>query len=339
VRALLLAIAAAVIAIVAADLGLGWYGNRHFLPEQRMHSALDSGDGCVLILGDSRMASAVDGVALHDALRRNGLDLCIADLSIGATDVSGAFLTARKYLETGRSPVLTVVGKVEDSLLDPDSAGPATMVGNNAIHLVWSKAGDVWAEIPGFPLSNLNAFDDGLRFLLARGTALGRYQSLLSVRIQQMQDRLTGMAARPSNRFGMTADMAALESTFRARANARLAEAVAAPGARSQWFDRLLTMLEAGGSRVLVVELPMPSKYRRDVRETPIAAAYRGSFAATLSARGHAYTDFGSAPWAADNAFADALHLNAAGAAHLSSDLGKALPIVLAPVSSHPDAR
>src|SRR5436190_22382431 len=100
-RRLLFSVATAAVGLVAADRLLGWYGQRHFLPEQQMQAALSGGDGCILILGDSRMAAGLNQPVLHQALSQRGADRCIADLAIGATDVSGAFVAARHYLAAG----------------------------------------------------------------------------------------------------------------------------------------------------------------------------------------------------------------------------------------------
>ena len=327
-RRLLVSIATAVAALVALNLMLGWYGPRHFVPEQLMQAALSVGDDCILILGDSRMKAGVDQAVLHQALLQRRADRCVADLSIGATDVSGAFLTARRYLALGRKPALAVVGKVEDSLLDPDpdTTGPRMMVGNNAIHLTWTTPRDVFAEIDGFPFASVAAFDDGLRFLIARATALGRYQSPVTLRAQRLQNALTGADRGPENRFGKFSDMAALERDLRERAEARLAAATDKTGGRSSWFDHLVDMLRAHGTRVVVVELPMPSAYRRRISESAPAIEYRRSFAASLPARGAVYVQLDRAPWVDDALFSDPLHLNAAGAARVSRDLGDQLP-------------
>jgi hypothetical protein len=291
-----------------------------------MQTALSRGDGCILILGDSRMAAGLDQPALHQALSQRGADHCIADLAIGAVDVSGAFLAARRYLALGRKPVLAVVGKVEDSLIDPDVSGPSMMVGNNALHLVWTTPGDVFAEVEGFPFASVAAFDDGMRFLIARGTALGRYQSLVSLRVQRLQDALTGANRGSENRFGQFRDMAALERNLRERAEARLAVARDRPADRSSWFDRLVDMLRSTGTRIVVVELPMPSSYRRSISDGAPAVDYRRTFAAGLIARGASYVDLARETWVDDGMFADALHLNATGAARLSRDIGDRLP-------------
>jgi hypothetical protein len=326
-RKLIVPVVTAVAALVAGDRLLAWYGHRHFVPEQQLQTALAAGDGCLLILGDSRMAAGLDEATLHDALSRQGADRCIANLAIGATDVSGAFLAARRYLSGGRNPAVAVLGKVDDSLLDPDPdrTGPRMMVGNNALHLVWTTPGDVFAEVNGFPFASVAAFDDGFRFLIARATGLGRYQSLVSVRVQHMQDRLTGADRGSQNRFGQFADMAALERDLRERAAGRLTAATKDPGDRTAWFDRLVDVLRSRGARIVVVELPMPAAYRRRISESAAAVEYRRSFTASLAARGAAYVDLGRASWVDDALFADALHLNAAGAARFSRDLGDEL--------------
>lgn len=331
-RKLIVAAVTAAIALLAADRLLDWYGRRHFLPEQQLQAALSRGDGCLLVLGDSRMAAGLDQAALHQALSQRGADRCIADLAIGATDVSGAFLAARRYVSAGRKPALVLISKVEDSLIDPEVTGPRMMVGNNALHLMWSRPGDVFAEIDGFPFASVAAFDDGLRFLIARGTALGRYQSLVSLRVQRLQDGLTGRDRGAENRFGQLSDMAALERDLRERANARLTAAAAGSGRRSSWFDRLVELLQSQGARVVVVELPMPSAYRQRISDSAAAADYRRAFTAGVSARGVAFVDLSRAPWVEDGLFADALHLNAAGAAYLSLAVGASLP----PAASDP---
>jgi hypothetical protein len=330
-RNLIASVVTGVVALVAGDRVLGWYGQRHFLPERQMQTAVAAGDGCIMFLGDSRIEAALNHAVVHQALSQRGADRCIADLGMGAMDVSGEFLAARRYLASGRNPILAVVGKVEDSLMDPDATGPAKMVGNNAIHLVWTNSRDVFAEVDGFPFASVAAFDDGLRFLIARGTAFGRYQSLVSLRVQRLQDGLTGTDRGLENRFGQLSDMAALERDLREHADARLAAATDKPGVRSSWFDRLVDMLHSRGTRVAVVEIPMPSAYRQSISASVQAGAYRRWFTDHLRTRGVVYIDLALAPWVDDDSsmFVDPLHLSPAGAAHFSRDLGDRLPTVV----------
>ena len=297
-----------------------------------MRTALSQGDECLLFLGDSRMAAAFDGTALHAKLTEYGVDRCVVNLAIGATDVSGMVMTARRYLSAGRRPLVAVVGKVADSIIDPAPANPDSMVGNNALHLVWSNPGDVFSEVSGFPFANVRAFDDGGRFLFDRSTALGRYQSQVSIRVQRVQNALVSAGPSPQNRFGAVVDMASLEEGLRLAAVARL-ETALRPSRGSphfgSWFTRFQDDLGKVGASVVVVELPMPSNYRRQVTETSQAAAYQKWLKEALASRGDSFVDLGRPPWLADSSFADALHLNGSSAARLSADLGATLGPIL----------
>jgi hypothetical protein len=328
VRLLLVPLLIALALVAAADLLIASRAPRHFLPEQKMAAAVAAGPDCLLLLGDSRMDAAYSPAALHEALRRRASDRCVADLSIGATDISGIYLSAREYLSRGGRPQLVVIGKVADSLLDPSpTPDPQQMVGNNAIQLIWSRPSDVFVEYPGFPVASVGAFDSGFRFLIARATAIGRYQSLFWVRVQRAQDLLVGAPAQTHNRFGAVADMGQLEGDLRGKALGTMARSAALPAqlGLGRWFTRLVALLADARIPFVLVELPMPSAYRRAVSETPEALAYQRWLLGQIGAFNGTLIDLGQPPWIDDAYFADPLHLNQAGAQKLSSDLGERL--------------
>jgi hypothetical protein len=327
-RGLVISLLTASVLVLVAARGLARYAHRHYLPQQQMDRARAAGDGCLLVLGDSRMVAAFDPDALHRPLQAAGRDGCHAQLALGAIQVSGIYLTAREYLAQGRSPRIAVIGKVGDSLLGPQEAlRPEEMVGNNAIHLIWSTPVDVFAEAPGFPLASVDAFDRGFRFLVARATSLGRYQSLVSARIQTLQGALVGAGAQPRNRFGALGDMSLLEDGLRARAPARLQAAMQnLPDERyGGWFRALADLLRARHIPMLIVELPMRSLYRASVTDTGEAIAYQDSLADDLKRHGDALLDLSRAPWVNDQIFVDELHLGGAGAALVSAEIGRCL--------------
>jgi hypothetical protein len=332
VRVLLVPTLTALALLGVTDALVGHRIGRHFLPEQKMEAAVAAGPGCILLLGDSRMDAAYSSSALHNALRQRASDRCVGDLSIGGTDVRGAYLAAREYLARGGSPQLVVVGEVADSLLDPDSRlDPQQMAGNNAIHLVWSRSSDIFFEAPGFPLASIDAFDAGFRFLIARATAIGRYQSLFWVRVQGIQDRLVGGRPATLNRFGRIADMDRLEEDLRTSATARLERQMTAPSGPQlgTWFMRLVRLLRDRGVPFAIAELPMRSSYRRAVTETAEALAYRRWVGARIAPLGGTSINLAEPSWIDDSLFADALHLNERGAQKLSADLGDQLAALL----------
>lgn len=328
VRLLLLPVLTALALLGLTDGLLAHRMGRHFLPEQKMEQAVAAGPGCILLLGDSRMDAAYSPSALHDALHRKASDRCVADLSIGGTDVRGAYFAAREYLSRGGRPQLVVIGEVADSLLDPDSPlDPQEMTGNNAIHLVWSRPSDVFLQVPGFPLASVGAFDMGFRFLVGRATAIGRYQSLFWVRVQGAQDRFAGGHPSSVNRFGQIADMDHLAEEMRARAISHMERLMTAPAGPElgTWFTRLIQLFRERGLPFALVELPMRESYRHAVTETPQALAYQGWLARAISPWGGTSIDLAAPPWIDDSLFADALHLGKPGAKKLSEDLGSRL--------------
>jgi hypothetical protein len=316
------------VALLAAGAEtLGWYSSRHHLPQQQMNDARGAGDGCFLFLGDSRMVAALDANAFHRELRRIGHDRCHVQLAIGATDVGGMYLAAREYLSSGRVPLAAVIGKVGDSLLGSVPVRPEDMIGNNAIHLIWSRPGDVFDEVPGFPGDSIATFDAGLRFLAARATPLGRYQSLVSIRTQRLGAFITGNRSAPQNRFGALGDMASLEDTLRARGRVDLDRVAhgSDDDRYGRWFGRLVELLRQHGVAPVVVELPMRQAYRVAVTTTPQAAAYQGWLADQLARGGGALFDLSAAPWVKDDLFGDELHLSESGAALASMEMAKDL--------------
>lgn len=325
-RAFLISLATWLVATAALAGGLGWYARRHHLPEQRLSQALAGGDGCIVIAGDSRMDAATDVAALRAGLRAANSDRCVVELSLGAVDVGGVALTVRRYLERGPKPALFVVGKAGDSLVSGfDPVQPEEMIGNNAVHLTWSRARDVLADVPGFPLASVGAFDSGFRLLLASATSLGQYQSLISAKTQALGASLTHAGGAERNRFGALGDMAGLESGLRARAPGRLSAAMAASEARrlGPWFEEIAASLSERKIPFVVVELPMRSTYRTGVMDTPLARSYQAWFAAELPRWGGRLLDLSREAWVADDLFDDDLHLGDKGAALFSNDLGR----------------
>jgi hypothetical protein len=333
-KRLLASLAVCFVAILLFDRALGWHGTRHFLPEQKMGAALAAGDRCVMLLGDSRMVAGVDVPTLTESLRERGPERCIAGLAIGGTDIRAMYMMARTYLEAGRLPAVAVLGKVEDSLVDPDTTGHAMMEGNNSLHLVWSRPGDVFAEAPGFPFASPRAFDDGLSFLVARSSALGRYHSSASLAVQHIQARLVGRGIVPTDQsFGAKADMERLSEEWRTRAIVKLESLAAAaqPEGLHLWATALMDLLQEYGVKIVVLELPMPSGYRDVVSAQRASAEYRNWFKAALDRRGGDLIDLSRPRWLSDAGFTDALHLNVASAIRLTHDLALGLePIVKA---------
>jgi hypothetical protein len=322
-----LAVLVFLLSLIACDRLLARYALGHFIPEQRMRAALEAGPGCVVLAGDSRMVAGIELDTVKRGLEVGGRDDCVASIAIGALPIHGISVAVREYLRRGGRPRTLVLGASEDTLLPraipPDPTGFA---GNEAISLAWSEAGDVGRLYPGFPFENVLVFDDGLRFSLARLTGFGTYASLVWQKVQAVQDRVSGRP-RATNAFGAVADMDVLAEKMQATALGRLARTMSEP--EPNRLDRAYSDIERraqdAGAHFVVVELPMPDRYRDSVTESDAGRGYRAWFGERVARRAGTFIDLTQPAWRTPAVFGDFLHLNADGARHFSLDLGQAL--------------
>jgi hypothetical protein len=307
------------------DALLAHYARAHFVPNQVLRAALAAGDGCVLTIGDSRIAAGIDPVALESAVSVGGAHACVAPLGIGAVGIEGQTLALRAYLSAPRSPRVVVLGA--GPLLPVDPIDPSDMVGNGAEELAWSRAGDVRAFYPAFPISDL---DRGLRFSIARATAFQSYSSLVWAKVQGAQNAMLGAPSRgPANRFGLIEDMQALADTF-TRGASRQLERWAGNWQEGAWFERIRALVHAKGATLVVVHVPVRESYRRAVNDTLLWKSYEAWLRRELAAGGDEYVDLSAS--LADALLEDGVHANAEGARIFSETLGTAVqPYLVAP--------
>jgi hypothetical protein len=323
-----LALAIFFVAGLACDRLVARSFPHHFIPEQRMSAALASGSGCIVTAGDSRMVAGVDLEVLERTLRKAGRNECTANIAIGALPIHGISVALREYLRRGGKPEVLVLGLSEDMLIPlKDAPDPSRFVGNDAISIAWSDAADVRRLYPGFPFANVREFDDGLRFLLARQSALGSYDSLISYKVQTLQERLLGRAKATNNVFGADSDMDALAEQMQSRAQRQLANTLTLPDEirLDPDFSEIERRVREVGARLVVVELPMPERYRTRVTESDAGRRYLAWFSKRLADRGERFVDLTHPTWLEPSVFRDFLHLNSEGARLFSADLGRAL--------------
>jgi len=320
----LVALATLVLGLLGVERALAWYGPRHFVPELRLEQALGSPSQCVVLVGDSRMVAGYDEAALVQGLKTHGRDACVKTIAIGALRIPGLAIAVREYLERGGKPSLVVLGASEDTLLAREEPfDPGTFVGNEAALLSWSHRDDVRRLYPEFPFGSPLAFDQGFRFLVARSSAFGTYLSLAWQKVQAFQDRVTGRA-QASNVFGALSDMEARGRAMQRVARAELALALERPESErlDPWFAYLEENVHAAGASLLIVELPMPSSYRRTITQSLEGQRYLDWLESRMARRGDRLVDLATPEWLDPADFADFVHLNQAGARRFSTELG-----------------
>ncbi|MCX6108263.1 MAG: hypothetical protein NTZ90_01505 [Proteobacteria bacterium] len=336
----LLSIVTALCGLLGLSIAYGWYARQHFGPQILLRSAAFQGDGCLLTLGDSRMEAGIDPGVLAASLRGAlTAPLCIAPLAIGAVGISGASMALRRYLDLERKPSVVVLGVSAGTLLpDLETVDPKDLFGNRAIELAWSRPSDVWLYYPDFPLSDL---DRGLRFWITRSNALSIYASLTWIKVKTLQNALVGTgapAAGPRERFGAQADMQVLLKSFGDVAMRKL-EHFNGGWRFDPWFQQILESTRRSGSRLVLVEVPMPSAYRRDILESTVASSYQTWLRGELQAAGVGFVDGSHPPGVEDGDFSDGLHLGGDGARHFSEQLGRLLAPVISSRAAPKDSR
>ncbi len=266
----------------SSDALLAPYARAHFVPNQVLRAALAAGEGCVLTIGDSRIAAGIDPVALESAVSVGGAHACVAPLGIGAVGIEGQTLALRAYLSAPRSPRVVVLGA--GPLLPVKRIDPSDMVGNVAEELAWSRAEDVRAFYPDFPISDL---DRGLRFSIARATAFQSYSSLVWAKVQGAQNAMLCAPSRgPANRFGLVEDMQALADVF-TRGASRQLERWAGNWQEGAWFERIRALVHARGATLVVVHVPVREVVSSATSTTPpCGRAIRLGFAMTSRSMG-----------------------------------------------------
>jgi len=327
-RSLCISTILAIVALAVVDLAYARYASSHFVPNTTLRRAEAAGKGCLVTLGDSRMAAGIDAPVLYDTLRSRGTDICVAPLAIGALPISGQALALRRFVRDNGTPAWIVLGASTGTLLDEPSPDPSAFSGNRAAELAWSDRSDVYWYYPGFPFADLDA---GARFLFARSNALSTYGSVVWLKTQGLQERLIGNAPKvPHNRFGALSDMRDLVSSFRDDALKRLA--ASGDGFRlSRWFELIRRIGHEAGARLVVIEVPMRSSYRAEVLESTTGRRYRHWLADELAESGDLYFDLSVPRSVSDENFKDGIHLDSAGAKAFSADLGEILADVLNP--------
>ncbi len=332
-RLLCISTVAAVALLGALNLAYGRYARNHFVPNMTLRRAEAAGRGCLVTLGDSRMAAGIDASALHDALRSRGVDICVAPLAVGALPISGQAMAVRRLVRDGGKPAWVVLGASTGTLLDEDSPDPSALSGNRAAELAWSEPSDLDRYYPGFPFANL---DRGARFAFARSNALSTYASVMWLKTQAVQDRLIGSGQKvASNRFGMLSDMEALVAIFRTDALKKLA-ASNAHYRLDRWFELLRDVSHQAGAHLLVIEVPMRTTYRAEVVDSVVGRRYRRWLQGALARSGDLFLDMSAPESVTDQDLSDGIHLNEAGAKAFSAELGgKLAPLLKLRTAEH----
>ncbi|WNG33823.1 SGNH/GDSL hydrolase family protein [Archangium violaceum] len=329
-KGLLLSLAVFAALFVVGERALARYGWGHFHPPKKLTAAREGGKDCVVFTGDSRMEAGYSGPQLREGLTSGGLDTCVGDLSLGGAGMDAQFTMVREYLASGSPPRAVVVGVVAEALMDEKAADSSQWVGNLAANLLFSRFADAPLHFPFVTAEAIQVLDRRLRFQLERLSSYGIYRSIIWSKVQAVQDRLVKRAPVARNEFGALEDMKNLGESFTARGQQSLATWKATHTFQpNRYFVALMEETSRQGVPLILVELPMPEAYLRELTRSPEGTALRQEMKRILAGRGIHYIDLASPSWFSDRLLSDGVHLNREGAALLSKDMGRELSHVL----------
>jgi hypothetical protein len=272
---------------------------------------------CVF-LGNSLVEAGCDVEAFAAAWPRAEHAPATVNLALGATTPVEHYLILRRAFERGLRPKLLVYGFFDDQLNASVAGDWSDLVGNRAFSYYFpERAAELYA--PGSTLKRWELeFTDRVP-MLAERSSLWTQVELLRRRFDEV-----GMPKKKTNRFGRVDDFGALEAKDVESFNRRCAAVIDRDVGFSKPVGEIVRLAREHGTRVVLVEMPMPTRHRAAFYSTPAWARMRAYLQNLASANEATY--IAASDWVRDDAkFEDATHLNEAGAKFFSGELAKTI--------------
>ncbi len=268
---------------------------------------------CVF-LGNSLVEAGCDVDAFAAAWPQAGHAPAAVNLALGATTPVEHYLILRRAYERGLRPRILVYGFFDDQLNTTVAGDWSDLVGNRAFSYYFpERAAELYA--PGSTLKRWELEFTGRVPMLAERSSLWTQIELLRRRIDEV-----GMPKHKTNRFGRVDDFGALEAKDVASFNRRCAAIVDGDVGFSRAIREIVRLAQEHGTKMVFVEMPMPSRHRDVFYASPAWARLRAHLEQLASTDGAAYVS--ASAWVRDDAaFEDATHLNETGAKFFSARL------------------
>lgn len=311
-----MAIAVAAVVLAVADIGATRL-TRNSMPKQTIR-ALHAAPSTINVLGigNSLMAAGFDTGEVRQALAAAGKDAVVHNAALGATGLIEHLMLTRTALN-GHHVDTLVYGFFDHQMYDDVPAGNAEIFGNrNLLYL------DPALTLQYAPFGLL----DRVLFRIFSASTLLRERGTLWAMIERARRRAgsLGLPAKAENQFGRVDDFALLEAGDTATFDAAIQRPRGAGDVLAPPTRALLHDAAARGTRVVVVQMPMPPSHRQRFYFSPPWRAFRDRTKESVEAEGARYLDASQWENEADG-FTDGLHLSVDGARRFSQRLAAAL--------------
>jgi hypothetical protein len=309
-RSLLLQLLVAASVLVAANLAVERFA-RNSIPRQVLREAAAAKGVTDLFLGNSTMAAGLDPAAFDAALPGH----VALNLAIGASTPVEHFLLFERQADHAGATV--VYGFLDTQLTDAPTGSWKDLIGNRAMSYYVEPEAAI-----GFYHAD-DPFGAFLHRLIGHVPLLIERHTIWAT-VERLRRRLAeiGMPRKETNRFGRAEDFALLEADrdeFVAQCRTATEEKLplAAP------IEAMFRLAHERGSRVVIVEMPMPRAHRGGYYSSAAWTSYRSRLFELVLAAGGDFVD--ASDWIDDAGFEDHLHLNAGGARRFSALLADRL--------------
>jgi hypothetical protein len=271
-----------------------------------------------LFLGNSLVEAGCDADTFMAAAAQNGVPLRAVNLALGATTPVEHVLILQRALQGPVRPKYIVYGFFDDQLNVPVKGDWSLLVGNRALSYYYPEAA---AELYA-PGSRLKRWE----LELTRPVPMLAERSSLWTKVELLRRRFgeVGMPRQATNRYGRVADFTGLQAADVDSFNRRCGAIVAAKAGFSPPVQELFRLARAAGTKVILVEMPLPSGHRATFYASPVWAHMRSHLQALAAEAGATYLV--ASDWVRDDEnFEDAAHLNETGAKVFSARLAGAI--------------
>jgi hypothetical protein len=297
---------------------------------QRQHmlttlSQLPAETDCVF-LGNSLVEAGCDMEVFKHSLPGSGPNLTPANLALGATSPVEHCLILKQALRRGLPIKYVIYGFFDDQLNAPVRGNWQDLVGNRALSYYfpeeasalyapgqWAKRAELWV------LGHVPMFSE-------RSSLWGKVE-LVRGRFEEM-----GMPKHKVNRFGRVEDFTAVEAADVAEFARRCDLALSQRAGFNRPVQEIIRLAKVNGTKVILVEMPMPSRHRDRFYSSPGWTQLRAHLKSLAAREDALYVP--AADWVGDDqAFEDATHLSEQGAKLFSRQLAQAFAGAVWPVT------
>lgn len=273
-----------------------------------------------IFLGNSLVEAGCDAAAFKTAWPspNSGQTIVPANLALGATSPVEHYVILKQALNKPLPLKLLIYGFFDDQLHVRPQGNWSDLVGNRALSYYFpNEAASLYA--PGSRLKKWELSIAGHIPMLAERSSLWGKVELLRRFFEEI-----GMPRQKVNRFGRVEDFAGLESKDVASFIDRCDTVVHENRGFSAAVRQIIDLAQERGARVILVEMPMPSRHRQVFYSTSAWTRLRSHLQLLASQEKAIYLP--ASDWVKDDQkFEDATHLNDDGAKFFSAHLASAI--------------